>query len=293
PSPPEVFARMYKHREFDAAEMGLTFYLILVARGEAPFTAIPVFPSRMFRHGFIFVHTRAGIRDPRELEGKRIGVPEYRQTAAVWIRGMLQHEYGVNPAKVRWVEGGLETPRRSDELSILPGNDISVEVLNERASLNDLLLRGELDGFLGARVPSCFGRSPDIQRLFPDYRAAERAYYEKTRLFPIMHTLVIRNDLLRDEPWVAQSLYQACCRAKALCWQELQFTGAARVMLPWLIADLEEARAVLGEDPWPYGVKANRHALEAVAGYLVEQGLAPRPVAVDELFPPGMAESYY
>ncbi|MBI3078146.1 MAG: ABC transporter substrate-binding protein [Deltaproteobacteria bacterium] len=293
PSGPEIFARFYKHHEFDVAEFALTFYAILKSQGEVSFTAIPVFPSRMFRHGFIVVREDAKIREPRDLEGKRVGVPEYRQTAAVWIRGMLQHDHGVKLEKIHWLEGGIDKPRQPDEMDVAPAPPFMVEFIKPGQTLSGMLERGELDAYLGSRLPACFGRVPGIQRLFPNPREAECDYYLRTGIFPIMHTLVIRNELLAREPWVAKSLYDACEESKTRCLKDLRFTGASRVMIPWLHADLEEARELFGEDIWPYGVARNRVALEAVAGYLVEQGLAPCFVTPEELFHSSASDNYF
>lgn len=288
-SPAEVFARMYNLREFDVAEMSLAFYMILVAGGGSPVIALPVFPVRMFRHGFIYVHRDAGIRQPSDLAGKRIGVVEYWQTAAVWIRGMLQHDHAVDPATIRWIEGALNPNRdrhrpppehRRIDAGMHPYSGVElraalrrdgISVDDVKGSLDERLATGELDALIGARAPACFGRSPDVTRLFPDHRTEERAYYARTRLFPIMHTLVIRDELYRAEPWIADSL----CRA----WRE---TTA--------LAEPDPDLAGFGADLWADGIAANRHVLDTFAGYLVEQRLARRRVAVDELFAPGLIE---
>jgi len=283
-SPPEMFARMLSHEAFDASEMSCAHALIRRSRGEFPFVAIPVFPSRMFRHGYIFVNTASGIRAPKDLEGKRVGVPEYSQTAAVWIRGLLQHEYGVRLETLQWVSGGVNAPGRPDVLVNRP-EGVSITRVQDR-TLNELLVNGEIDALIGARRPDAFGKDPRVARLFPDYREREREYYERTRIFPIMHTVVIREALYREQRWIAESLYKAFVEAKSWCLAQMKFSSALRYTLPWLQAHLEEMAQVFGPDPWPYGLDANRHVLTTLVQYLVEQHLLARPLPLEELFVP-------
>lgn len=283
-SPPEIFARMIATQSFDVSEMSCAHTLIHRSRGDFPFVALPIFPSRMFRHGYIFVHTAAGIRGPQDLEGKRIGVPEFSQTAAVWIRGLLRHEYGVTLEKVQWFSGGVNAPGRPDTLVNAP-DGVAVTRIQDR-TLNDLLLNREIDALIGARKPAAFGRDPRIVRLFPNYREVEQQYYRKTRIFPIMHTVVIRESFYRDHPWIGESLYKAFVQAKEWCLTQMRFSSSLRYTLPWLHADLEEMTDMFGADPWPYGLEANRTVLTTLVQYLVEQRLLRQPVALEELFVP-------
>ncbi|MGQ0568380.1 MAG: ABC transporter substrate-binding protein, partial [Armatimonadota bacterium] len=282
-SPPEIFARMVTNASFDASEMSCAHYLSHRSRGEFPFVALPVFPSRMFRHGYIFVNTSAGIRGPKDLEGKRVGVPEYSQTAAVWVRGLLQHEFDVKLETIRWYSGGVNAVDRPDVLVNRPDANVSIARVRDRP-LNDLLVTGEIDALIGARRPSAFGRDPRVQRLFPDYRQMEREYYQRTGIFPIMHTVVIREDIYGQHPWVADSLYKAFVQAKEWCFAQMKFSSALRYTLPWLHADLDEMSEVFGADPWPYGVEANRTTLQTLGDYLVEQRLVGKPLTIDEFF---------
>lgn len=284
-SPPEIFARMIANRAFDASEMSCAHALIHRGQGDFPFVAIPVFPSRMFRHGYIFVNTASGIRAPKDLEGKRLGVPEYSQTAAVWIRGLLQHEYDVSLETIQWYAGGVNAPGRPDVLVNMPDAAVSITRVKDR-SLNDMLVRGEIDALIGARKPAALGRDQRVRRLFPNYRELEQEYYRKTGIFPIMHTVVIREDLYRGQPWIAESLFKAFVQAKEICVAGMRFSSALRYMLPWLHAELEEMEEVFGGDAWPYGFEANRHVLTTLVQYLVEQRLLPRPVSLEELFVP-------
>lgn len=284
-SPPEIFARMVATSAFNASEMSCAHSLIRRAQGEFPYVALPVFPSRMFRHGYIFINTASGIREPKDLEGKRVGVPEYSQTAAVWIRGLLQHEYDVALESIRWFSGGVNAVGRPDILVNMPEGEVSITRVSDR-SLNDMLAEGAIDALIGARRPAAFGRHPKVARLFPDYRALEQEYYRKTELFPMMHTVVIQEPLYQEHPWIGESLYKAFVQAKDWCLAQMRFSSAVRYTLPWLHADLEEMAEVLGPDPWPYGLAANRKALTTLVDYLVEQRLLRRPIALEELYVP-------
>ena len=286
-SPPEIFARMIKTRSFDVAEMSMAHYMIMRHRGDFPYVALPVFPSRVFRHGFIFINRNAGIKGPKDLEGKRVGVQEYRQTAGVWQRGILKHEYGVDLDRLHWVEGGVNEPRPQDhEMDLRPVGDLKLEILPSNRTLNDMLEAGEIDAYFGARRPAAMDRGENVARLFPDYRAQERAYYQRTGFHPIMHTLVIREELYREHPWVPESLYKACEEAKRWALKQMRFSGAQRNMLPWLHEEIAEMDALMGPNPWPYGVPENREILEAFLSYLVEQHFFEKAQPVDEMFTP-------
>jgi len=255
---------------------------VLRGRGE-PFVAIPVFPSFIFRHSSIYVNANAGIRAPQDLRGKRVGVPKYHMTAAVWIRGLLEDEYGVAPKDLFWYEGGEGTKIKEVDIQLPP--EIRRQAVPGDRTLGDLLDAGELDAFVGARRPAPFAAgSPRIRRLFPDFRRVERAYYQKTGIFPIMHTVVLRQELAREHPWLPMSLFKAFAEAKALAYQQLNQTVALAYALPWLLAEAEETRTLMGDDPFPYGVARARKTLETLAGYTFRQGLAPRRLAVEEMF---------
>ena len=278
-APEEMFHRMARFREFDVSELSLSTYTVLRGRGE-PLVAVPVFPSFSFRHSSIFVGAAAGITAPKDLIGKRVGVPKYHMTAAVWIRGMLDDEYGVAPKDIHWFEGGEGSLVKEVDVTLPP--DVRRESVPAGRNLGDMVAAGELDAFVGARRPAAFGER--VRRLFPDFRRAERAYYEKTGIFPIMHTLVLKEELARQHPWLPRSLYDAFVEAKRRAYQRLQFTAALTVSLPWLVAEAEETKALMGDDPFPYGVARNRKTLETLAGYTYGQGLAPRRLKVEEMF---------
>ncbi len=288
-SPPEIFARMIKTHSFDIAEMSMAHYMIMRNRApkDFPFVAIPVFPSRVFRHGFIFVNRNSGIRKAKDLEGKRVGVQEYRQTAGVWLRGILQHDYGVDLNSIHWVEGGVNEPRApDDDMDLRPVREISLELIPSDETLNDKLEAGEIDAYFGARTPAALTNGKNVIRLFPDYREREKDFYQRTGFHPIMHTLVIREDLYREQPWVPESIYKACEESKRWMLKQMRFSGAQRLMLPWLHDEIAEMDALMGPNPWPYGLEANRRILEAFQGYLVDQHFIEETQPIENLFTP-------
>jgi len=285
-SPPEIFARMIKNNAFDFAEMSTAMYLTLRAKNEFPFIALPIFPSKVFRHGFIFVNTNSGIKSPKDLEGKRVGVPEYRQTAAIWIKGILQNEYGVDLHSIHWFEGGANVPREPDILDLRPDYEVDIEFIGPEKSLNQMLEAGEIDAMIGARIPFSLNTSPHVQRLFPDYREVEKKFYKKTGIFPIMHTLVVDEKLYREHPWVAESIYKAFVQSKDWCLEQMRFSGTMRYTLPWLFADIDEMYEVFGSDPWSYGLEPNRATLEALIKYLHDQKFLAQRVAIEDMFAP-------
>lgn len=282
----EILERAFFHHEFDVAEIGFSPYLIALSRGVAPYWAIPAFLSRMFRHSAVYIRGDRGIASPADLKGRRVGVPEYQMSAALWVRGLLQDEFGVSATDINWVQGGLETPGRRDKFPLNLPADFPLVSAGDK-TLSQLLAQGELDAVISARTPSCFaaGRSP-VQRLFPDYRAAERDYFRRTGVFPIMHAVGVRRDVAEKHPWLPASLYKAFAQAKRLADAELSELTALKIGLPWLTAEFDATREVMGSEFWPYGVESNRRTLELMARYSYQQGLAVRPLAVEEMFVP-------
>jgi 4,5-dihydroxyphthalate decarboxylase len=287
----EIFDRMVGAREFDIAELSASEYISLMGRGDCPFVALPVFPSRVFRHGYIFVNTRAGIHAPKDLEGRRVGVPLYTQTAAIWVRGHLMHEYGVRLDTIRWVQGAVEkggshgSPHAPPLLA-----PAAIESNSSGKSLEELLAAGEIDALIGSRKPPTLGRSAAIARLFPGFRAIEREFWLRTGIFPIMHLIAIRRELYEQHPWIADSLYSAFVESKARALARMRYGGSLSVMLPWLLSEVEEVDALFGGDAWPYGIAPNRPTLEALVQYMVEQNFIARAMPVDELFVPLAAD---
>jgi len=290
----ETFFRMLRHREFDVAEMSLSSYAVSLFKEQKNFIAIPVFPSRFFRHSCIYVNTKSGIKEPRDLIGKRIGNPEYQMTAPVWIRGILQDEYGVPCDSPTYLTGGEEEPNRPEKLKLdLPPN-IRVQPIPERDTLSALLRDGDIDALYTARMPSTYkaGGMGNVRRLFEDYMEVEQAYYRKTKIFPIMHTVAIRRSLYAQYPWIAMSLYKAFVLAQRETYEDLYVTAALKAMLPWLTKHVEDARALMGDDYWPYGLAPNRATLATFLRYHHEQGLSKRRLEPEELFAPETLESF-
>ena len=280
----EIFWRMMKYEEFDVSELSMGAFLTAAARGHRPFIAIPVFPSRTFRHRCLFVNTGAGIERPQDLRGKRMGVPEYSMTAAVWLRGLFQHEYSIAPEEIHWIQAGEENPGRKDRIDFEMPAGVRLDSIEDR-TLNQMIDSGEIDAMMSPRMPTCFLEgSPHVRRLFANYKQAEMDYFRKTGLFPIMHVIVIKRSLYEEAPWVAQTLYKAFCEAKDLCMRELYDTNILRVSLPWTSAEYEETRDLMTADYWPYGLEPNRMNLETLHGYLYEQGLIQQKLNLDDLF---------
>jgi 4,5-dihydroxyphthalate decarboxylase len=289
----ETFFRMLRHKEFDAAEMSLSSYVVSLFDADPPFVAIPVFPSRFFRHSCIYVNAGSGIVEPKDLVGKRVGTPEYQMTAPVWIRGILSDAYGVPVNSVTYLTGGLEEPGRPEKLTLDLPADIRVERIGPDQTLSSMLARGDIDALYTARMPSSFGDgSGAVRRLFPDFATVEREYFRRTRIFPIMHTVVLRRDVYERHPWAAQSLYKAFCAAQHEAYQDLNHTAALKTMLPWLTAHVEDVRREMGDDFWPYGLPRNRDTLGTFLRYSYEQGLSGRLLEPERLFAPETLESF-
>ena len=289
----ETFWRMLRYQEFDAAELSLGSYLMAREKGYPRLIAIPVFPSRAFRHSCIYINTDSGIKEPKDLVGKKVGVPEYQITMAIWARGILQHEYGVKPEQMKWFTGGEEHPGREDKIRHdLPPN-LDIRPIGPEQTLSSMLERGELDAVISAHMPSPFvRRSPKVRRLIQNFRAVERDYYRRTKIFPTMHTVALREEVYEKNPWVAQSLCKAFAESKRICQESMYEFSALKYMLAWSIAEMEEEREIFGEDLWPYGLEANRHVLEALVQYAHEQGLIKKLPDLKSLFAPNTLDDF-
>jgi 4,5-dihydroxyphthalate decarboxylase len=289
----ETFFRMLRNREFDVAEMSLSSYCVSLSRDDPAFVAIPVFPSRFFRHSCIFVSAKSGISEPKDLIGKRIGVPEYQMTAPVWIRGVLSDEYGVDPASVTYCSGGEEEPGRDEKLKLNLPDRFKLTPIGPDQTLSAMLAAGEIDALHSARTPSTFYSQPEaVKRLFPNFVAVEKGYFRRTGIFPIMHVIAIRRSVYEANRWIAQSLLKAFEAAQALTYANLAVTSAMTTMLPWQVAAVEEARAELGDDWWPYGFSRNRATLDTFLRYHHEQGLSPKKLEPEALFAPETFETF-
>jgi 4,5-dihydroxyphthalate decarboxylase len=286
----DVFDRMVGGQEFDVAELSASEFISLNGKGDCPFVALPVFPSRVFRHGYVFINERSGIRSAKDLEGKRIGLPLYTQTAAIWARGHLTHQFGVDLDTVRWVQGSVEdtgTHGKPHAPALL--RPLAIEQNHSGASLATLLERGEIDALIGSRKPQALGRN-GIVRLFPNFRALERELYETTRIFPIMHLVAMRRELHERHRWLATSLYQAFVESKRRAIARMRYAGSLSTMLPWLQSEIEEIDEVFGGDAWRYGVEPNRSTLQALVQYMVEQHFIAKAIPIEQLFVPIMVD---
>ena len=283
--PEEAFHRAFKFCEFDISEISMSSQTMMTSRGENDYVCVPAFLSRVFRQSGIYVRTDRGIELPEDLRGKKIGLPEYQITANVWIRGILQEEYGVKPEEIHWRRGGVEEPGRGERAPIRLPQGIDLQQVPDDRTLSGMLEAGELDGVIGARAPSCFLRgAPNVGRLFRDYHEAEQDYFKRTGIFPIMHMVGIRKTLVEKHPWLPVNVYKAFLEAKSTAVRDLNEICHLMVTLPWVVHDFNEARALMGDDYWPYGFNENRKVLETFTRYHHEQGLSARKVAPEELF---------
>ena len=291
----ETFFRMLRYHEFDIAEMSLSSYTLSLFVDKPQFIAIPIFPSRLFRHNGIFINANAGIRRPEDLAGTRIGTPEYQLTAPVWQRGILSDDYKVPVTSVTHFSGGLEEPGRDEKISLnLPAN-IKLQPIPAGKTLSQMLEAGEIDALVSPRAPSSFkpgGPRGNVRRLFEDYSTIERDYYQRTKIFPIMHVVAIKREVYEKYPWVAQSVYKGLAASQKVTYEDLHETAALKVMLPWLIKHVEETESVMGKDFWPYGLQPNIKTLSTFLRYSYEQGLAKRLLEPKDLFAPETLESY-
>jgi 4,5-dihydroxyphthalate decarboxylase len=288
----ETFFRMMRHQEFEVAEMSLSSYVLSLRNDPSPFVALPVYTSRMFRHGALYCHADSGITTPEDLRGKRIGTPEYQLTACVWMRGILADRHDVPVDSVSHFTGGQETPGRIEKAGVDLPDSLRISRIPEDRTLAQMLAEGEIDALCTPRVPSPFtAGDPRVRRVFPDVVAAEKEYYAATGIFPVMHVVVIRRNVYDRHRWVAQSLYKALLAAKNAAYDTLYDTSALRFMLPWLTPQLEEARRLMGRDYWSYGVEGNRETLATFLRYHHEQGLSARRWEPEELFAPESLEA--
>lgn len=292
-SPEEMFFRAFRHQAFDISELSLSSYSISVASGEPHYVAVPVFLSRAFRHTSLYVRTDRGIDAPHDLKDRRIGVAEYQLSANVWLRGILEDEYGVKPSDIEWVRGGMDTAGRPEKIKVTLPPDVRMSEAPPGATLNAMLATGEIDGFIGPRAPGCFvDGHPQVDRLFRDSVGEAEGYFERTGIFPIMHVLGVRRSLTDVHPWLPGALLKAFTQARAMAQAALGDTSATKVTMPFVEDNLARARRLMGPEIWTYGLAPNVKTLETFLRYHANQGLSPRKVEVPELFHPSTTEAY-
>ncbi|MBC7779924.1 MAG: ABC transporter substrate-binding protein [Proteobacteria bacterium] len=283
--PEEAFHRAFSFREFDISEISLSSHTMLTSRGANEYVGVPAFVSRLFRHSGIYIRTDRGIDRPQDLAGKTVGLPEYQITANVWIRGILQDDFGVTPESIHWRRGGVEEAGRLERAPLALPPAIDLQQVADGKTLSGMLEAGEIDAVISARAPSCFERGvPNVARLFPDYRRTEEDYFRRTKIFPTMHVIGIRRSLAERHPWLPVSVFKAFMLARAQSLYELGQIGHLFVSLPWAVAEFHAAKALMGDDYWSYGFEANRHVLETLTRYHFDQGLSARKVSPEELF---------
>jgi len=290
--PEEIFFRAFRHAEFDICELSLSSFTVKTAQGDCPYVGVPAFVSRAFRHTSIYVRTDR-IKKPADLKGRKVGVPEYQLTANVWARALLEDDYGVKPSDIHWIRGGLEETGRPEKIAITLPEDVKLENAPEGRTLSAMLEAGEIDGFIGPRVPSCFARgAPNVGWLFADPVAVAKDYYKRSGIFPIMHIVGVRRTIADQHPWLPAAVFKAFERAKTIALEKLSDTSSTKVTLPFVEERLMEARQLMGRDFWSYGVSANRKTLDTFLRHHHAQGLSPRVVKVEELFHPTTFETY-
>jgi 4,5-dihydroxyphthalate decarboxylase len=282
PSIEEITFRFTRNLEWDVSELSFGKYISLASAGGAPMIAIPVFPSRMHRHSAIYVRTDRGIRTPRDLEGRTIGVPEWAQTAGIWVRGFLAEEYGVDLKSIRWLQAGVDEPGRAEKVALKLPAGLRVEPRPD-TTLSAMLESGEADAVISARVPRG-AQGANVARLFPDARAEEAKLFARTGVFPIMHLITLKRSVYEQHPWIAMNLYKAFDEAKRRCIELIRDYTCARFPLPWGAAFVDEILAKYGGDPYPYGVDASRATIEAFSRYAHQQGVTHKHMAAEDLF---------
>lgn len=300
----EIFFRMARFQEFDAAEMSLSSYVLGLNEGlnegpnegpneGSPFVAIPAFPSRSFRHSGIYVNSAAGITRPQDLIGRTVGIAEYQLTANVWIRGILEEQYGVAPHAVRYRTGGLHSPGRVEKVRVQPPAGVELTPIGPEQTLDQMLVEGEIDAVYSPRAPMPFQQGDArVRRLFEDVEAEERRYYGATGVFPIMHVVVLRRDVYERNHWLARALFKAFEQGRRQALDAIDETAALRFMLPWLVEEVRRTRELLGPDYWTYGLAQNEATLRAFLRYSHAQGLARREYEPAELFAPETLEEF-
>ncbi len=284
-APREIFDRMAGKAEFDLAEFSSSEFISRYQQGDRTFVAIPVFPSRVFRHGMISINRKSGVKVPKDLEGRRVGVPLYTMTAAIWVKGHFRHQFGCDIDKIKWVQGAINEKGSHGEPTLMPLTR-TVDIVNkpDGVTLGDMLEQGEIDAIIGTSLPNAIKTNPDIVRMFPNYKEIEKELWVKDRIWPIMHLIAIKRETYEKHPFIAQSLYDAFKESKRQALTVMKKLQSLRYMLPWLPADIDEIEELFGGDPWPYGVEENRPTLEAMMQYLQEQYLIEKTVPVEDIF---------
>jgi 4,5-dihydroxyphthalate decarboxylase len=284
----EVFTRFTYGREWEVSELSFAKFIAQATREDADIIGLPVWTSRQFRFSSFYYNVNSGIREAKDFAGKRIAVPEWAQTAAVYTRGWLCHQAGIDLASINWVQAGTEQPGREEKVELNLPEGIEIERVTDK-SISEMLASGEVDGALVAREPLVFSNGhPDVKRLFPNYREAEEQYFDETGIYPIMHVIALRKDMLAHNPWIARNLYVAFSEAKKRAVDRFLEISVSRYCMPWVVDHAERMMEKFNGDVFPYGIEANRTTLEAFCQYSFEQGIARTHVAPEEIFVKGV-----
>ena len=288
----EIFFRMFNHRDFDASEVSMGKFSSLISQGNSPFVGIPVFPSRVCRHSSIYIRKNGSVKQPSDLKGKRVGVPEWAQTASVYSRGLLQHQYGVDLSSIEWVQAGVDQPGRQEKVKLNLPAGIRYRSAPDK-SLGGMLLSGELDAILTAHAPLCFEHGdPNVEQMFPDYLEIEQRYVQETGIFPIMHAIAIKREIVEKYPWIAANLFAAFEEAKRRSVKRALNNTSSALPIPWGYEFAKRMQAIVGEELLPYGIDANRKTLDAFLQYGFEQGVLHKRMQPEDLFPPQVHRSF-
>src|SRR6516162_8604733 len=291
-SPEEIFFRAFRSTDFDICELSLSSYTVKTALGQCPYVGIPAFVSKAFRHTSIYVRTDR-IKEPADLKGKKVGVPEYQLTANVWARAILFEDFAVSPADIHWIRGGIEELGRPEKIVVRLPPGVRLDDAPQGATISGLLEKGEIDGFIAPRPPSFIERGhPDVGWLFRDPVAAAKEWYRRTAIFPIMHLIGIRRRLAEAHPWLPVAAFKAFEQSKTAALAALSDTSATKVTLPFVEETLKSVRELMGRDFWSYGVEPNRKALEFFLRHHHAQGLSARLMTVEEVFHPSVYETF-
>jgi 4,5-dihydroxyphthalate decarboxylase len=290
-SPEEMFFNAFRHKTCDVTELSLSSYCLSLTREDPPYIAIPVFLSRAFRHSSLYIRNDKGINTPQDLKGKKIGIAEYQLTANVWVRAILS-DAGVSPDQITWIRGGMDKPGRPEKIKLTPPPGITIENAPEGATLNQMLMDGDIDGFVGPRWPKCFSEGyPNVQRMWQDGFGVARQWHAETGIFPIMHVLGVRRSLAETHPWLPGALLKAFTQSKLIAQEALADTSATKVTMPF-VEDVLGITQTMSSDIWSYGVHPNKETLEYFLRHHYAQGLSSRLLSIDELFHPATTESY-
>jgi 4,5-dihydroxyphthalate decarboxylase len=288
----EIFYRFLMHQEWDVSELSFAKYVALRAKGDDRFIALPIFPSRMFRHSSLYVRADGPIKEISDLKGRKVGIPEWAQTAAVYSRGFLVHQYGIELKSIDWVQAGVNQAGRVEKVELTLPEGVKLTRVSDR-SLNDMLLAGDIDAALAARPPISFTEGTGtVKRFFDNCREVEAEYYRETGIFPIMHVIAVRKEILDAHPWVAGNLFAAFEEARRRSLKRVFDLTASQVPIPWGNDLAREGKALMGDDYFSYGIEPNRRTLEAFLQYAHEQGICARALTPEEIFPPQLQSSY-